>query len=546
MQLPYPESSPTSPKSPQYDLPLHERLTRDFPSTPPLSGPSRTPPSPSNRALPDLQPPKPHFARSTSGSSSRSGAISPIRSSPLRQEVTDDEAEARRASGSGGSRKPSVVDLGSEADGDNENDTIGQMREGFGQAREKKKSGKRFSFKMMSKITGGMLSPPTSPETAARGEKSFRVDTVDRSASGVLAPPIVLPPPDYSRSSSRSSVRSSRSGRSDRSSSNQHKYGQGDFLVAEAYEGKTPSIRSTSSMNSLNSKALPPPPARSLWGDVTPPASPPISPPAVLGQRDRGVSGSGSDADSEGLGASSSAPKFSRSALKKSGVLMPISVKEASRTGSMSPTPLSSPGSPARPLSPSESIPGLRRKTSSNSINSLGSLRNLHDKLASLSGTMMSSGMFEKTEEGENQSAVARPKLDDFRSVSSQSVNSVTSYASFATAKEEPTVVVTPPPELNNSDGTRLPDSNIDDQTDSLAPTTSHASGSEDHQAFSESSHAQSVVTHAQSDGVLERSGDVRLGLGGTQKKRKGFGRFFKALGLSKVDEAAGSRRFSG
>lgn len=549
MQLPYPVQHPYSASR---DLPLHERLQRDFPSTTPASsstpssGPSSLRSSPS---LPDLQPPRPHFARSTSGSSSRSGSGSPMaRSSPLRQEVTDDEGEGKS---SGSSRRPSHIDLGSDADA--ENDHVGAM-----QSRDvkEKKKGSRFSLNVMAKITGGMLSPPTSPESAARGTRPFRVDTVDRSASGVLAPPIVLPPADYTRSTSRNSIRSSRSGRSERSSSRQGgRYGAGDVEAAEAYEGRPPSMRSVSSASSLGGKGLPPPPppAKSLWADSTPPASPPLSPPPrPMGMRDRSHSNSGSDAESEsGMGMApslSSAPKFSRSALRKSGVLLPVSAKEMNRSGSVSTSGMSSPGlsrssspSMSRPLSPSGSISGLRRKSSNNSLASLGSIRNLHDKLASLSETMISGGLV-KEEGGEHESGMngKRPKLDGSRTGSQQSVES---FASFATARDDPVVIVTGPGEkpLPN---VKAEDDTLKDHDDVLAPTTSHASGSDEQHTVhsSEYSYAQSDATHTRSEGGKGgQFPDVRA----KQKKVKGFGKFFRALGLTKVDEGKGERRLS-
>ena len=177
MQLEYP-----APATPTYEAPLHERLERDFPSTTPKSAPS--PP------LADLQPPRPHFAR---GSGSRSSSpTSPMkRSSPLRQEVTDDEAERER-------------DRERERSGQNgeESDSVSSMTD-MGDSTIGKKQKKRSSF--MARFSSGLLSPPTSPEAAAQGTKSFRVESIERP---VLAPPIVLPPTDVSRPNSRASSRS--------------------------------------------------------------------------------------------------------------------------------------------------------------------------------------------------------------------------------------------------------------------------------------------------------------------------------------------------
>jgi hypothetical protein len=479
MQLEYPSSS-SSPTSPTYEAPLHERLQRDFPSTTPKSAPS--PP------LAELQPPRPHFAR---GNGSRSSSpSSPVkRSSPLRQEVTDDEAE----------HSDSVAALSSE----------GSV------ARRNKK---RTSF--MARLSNGLLSPPTSPEAAAKGTKTFRVEAIERP---VLAPPIVLPPADVSRPNSRASSRNGH--RSSSRPTSIRSPSTGDVAVAAAYEQRPESIRSVSSSSIVsgngNRASFRPPatPSKGLWGDVTPPLSPPLSPPhAKFAHGSRAASPSGSDADSEGFSSpTTSAPKFSRSALKKQGVLLPVPANASSR-----------PTSPA--LSRSPSFTSLKRKTSSNSLNSIGSFGSfgaLRDKLAAVQ-------IVEEPQDGERenvpppQSPADQNDKDRLRpGLASRSVSkeSIASISSFATAQDF-VMVPTTPPKKPIQDGSGNGDSQLADP-ERLSPIHSNASGSEDHHGSS-----RSDATHTQSEACPGKYGtDRKLG------KKRSFKRLLKALGFSKMDE---------
>lgn len=489
MQLEYPSastststssSSTTSPTSPTYEAPLHERLQRDFPSTTPKSAPS--PP------LAELQPPRPHFAR---GNGSRSSSpSSPVkRSSPLRQEVTDDEAEKEKLD--------AVAGLDSSSDGN-----------GKGQGTVKRNK-KRASF--MSRLSTGLLSPPTSPEAVAKGTKSFRVEAVERP---VLAPPIVLPPTDVSRPSSRAS---SRTGQRSSRPPSVRMPSTGDVAAAAAYEQRPESIRSVSSSSIVSrghggNVGFRPPasPSRGLWGDVTPPLSPPLSPPNAkfTGHHGRAASPSGSDADSEGFSSpTSNAPKFSRSAMKKQNVLLPVPANASRST------------SPALSRSPSYS--SLKRKSSNNSLNSIGSFGSfsaLRDKLAAVQ-------IAEEPQEVERDNIApslagdkeARPALAQ-RSISKDSIASI---ASFATAREE-----LPPstPVTKSSDDGINP---LADPERSLSPIHSNASGSEDQHGSS-----RSDATHTQSETCPGAYGnDRKLG------KKRSFKRLLRALGLSKMDE---------
>jgi hypothetical protein len=491
MQLEYP-----TPTTPTYEAPLHERLERDFPSTTPKSAPS--PPLP----LADLQPPRPHFAR---GSGSRSSSpTSPMkRSSPLRQEVTDDEAERGRER--------------SGQNGEEESDSVSSMTETGGDLTISKKQKKRSSF--MARFSSGLLSPPTSPEAAAQGTKSFRVESIERP---VLAPPIVLPPTDVSRPNSRASSRSTTHRASLRPAGTRSP-STGDVEAAAAYEPRPGSIRSVSSSSvasrqnggSVLGPKPPLTPTRGLWGDATPPLSPPLSPPSLkYGHHDRASSPSGSDADVDefGAGSKSNAPKFSRSAMKKQGVLLPVSAKQASLNGSR-------PSSPA--LSRSPSFASLNRKashTSLNSIGSFGSFGALRDKLSAV----------QIAEEEPRRGGVenvkpqgrARPNMSS-RSVSKESVTSDASAMSFATAHED-VLPVTPKKTPNGSqDGHQLGD------PEKLSPIPSNASVSDDLHGSS-----RSDATHTQSEACGGKYGeDRRLG------KKKSFKRLLRALGFSKMDE---------
>lgn len=155
---------------------------------------------------------------------------------------------------------------------------------------------------------------------------------------------------------------------------------------------------------------------------------------------------------------------------------------------------------------------------------------------------MISGGMV-KEEGAEHASGVngKRPKLDGSRTGSQQSVES---FASFATAREDPVVVVTgPEKQLTTIKGE---DETLKDHDDALAPTTSHASGSDEQHTVhsSEYSYARSDATHTQSEGGVGKFSDAR-GIQSKQKKAKGFGKVLKALGLTKVDEGKGERRLS-
>ena len=466
MQLEY---SSSTPNSPTYEAPLHERLQRDFPST--------TPKSASSPPLADLQPPRPHFAR---GNGSRSSSpSSPVkRSSPLRQEVTDDEAEKMDLDGTSGS-------IGSDGN--------------------VKRTKKRASF--MSRLSTGLLSPPTSPEAVAKGTKTFRVEAVERP---VLAPPIVLPPTDVSRPNSRASSRTDhRSSRppSVRSPST------GDVAAAVAYEQRPESIRSVSSSSVVSRNANvgyrpPATPSKGLWGDVTPPMSPPLSPPNAKFAHGRAASPSGSDADSEGFSSpTTNAPKFSRSALKKQGVLLPVPAN-ASRSSS-----------PA--LSRSPSFTSLKRKTSNNSLNSIGSFGSfsaLRDRLAAVQ-------IAEEPQNGERENIAppadekVRPGLAS-RSISKDSLASCASISSFATAHEDL------PPATPAKKSSEIGDHQLADP-EHLSPIHSNASGSEDHHGSS-----RSDATHTQSEACTGKYGnDRKLG------KKKSFKRLLRALGFSKMDE---------
>ena len=424
------------------------------------------------------------------------------RSSPLRQEVTDDEAERERDRGR--------ERLGQDGE---ESDSISYMTEA-GESMIGKKQKKRSSF--MARFSTGLLSPPTSPEAAAQGTKSFRVESIERP---VLAPPIVLPPTDVSRPNSRASSRST-SNRVSLRPSVPRSPSTGDVEAAAAYEQRPGSIRSVSSSSVTNGGNVlgpkpPLTPTRGLWGDATPPLSPPLSPPNLkFGHRDRASSPSGSDADVDefGAGPKSNAPKFSRSAMKKQGVLLPVSAKQASLNGSR-------PSSPA--LSRSPSFASLNRKashTSLNSIGSFGSFGALRDKLSAVQIAE------EEPRRGDVENVKpairARPNMSS-RSVSKESVTSDASAMSFATAHEV-VLPVTPKKTPNGSqDGHQLGD------PEKLSPIPSNASVSDDLHGSS-----RSDATHTQSEACGGKYGeDRRLG------KKKSFKRLLRALGFSKMDE---------
>lgn len=479
----------------------------DYPSSSKAAGsslgaPLNLSPKASTSSLPKLEPPRPPFARTSSSSSSNSG--SPVkRSSPLRQEVTDDEASDH----SHQSEQEPPVRLGP-------------------------KKSKHAS--MISRLSAGFLSPPTSPEAVARTSKTFRVESVERSG---LAPPIVLPASSHSPSQSRSSSRNA-----DRPVRPVLKTSSTGNLTAP-YDQRPGAIRNASA-SSLGSSAKSQKSAPGgLWGDATPPLTPPMSP--VASDRYRSMPGSPSKADGFDYIGSTSTPKFSRSAIKKMDVPMPISAKQLASSKSTTPT-----------LSRQQSSNSLRQNgmpTHLNLLGSSGSFGSLREKLHAVQNTTKLQDS--DKENNKVQTQPQRPVIDtDVHAHAVQDMSGPPSPASFKTAMEEHHVSPQSPSSATSLSRTGPPLSSKDETSpiatsstsdhqlgdaQHLSPIPSHASGSDDYHG---STSAHSDATHTQSEACTGKYGDDRR-LG----KRRSLKKLMKVLGFSKVktDDGLWDRRSS-
>lgn len=296
-------------------MPLHEHLARNFPSTPPLSASS----------LP-LAPPRPHFARSTK---KRSGSASSRLASPLRQEVIEEEPDWFSTDDAAPATLQEPITL--EPTPVPSIATKPQRKSFFG------------SIKLASRS-----SLKTEKSEQDPGMPLDHRDVIARPATLVQRPEDTMTALPITKANARNL-----SGR--------------PMTSSGAETGRrAPSIRSASAMSSHSTtdgrpRSATPAAAKSLWSDSTAvdlsdfEPKQPQSPGKVYDEYPEvpEVSPAGSGA---------STPKFSRSALKKSGITLPTAAPRSpssSRGGSPLGSPWHSPDSSKLSLGRSRSLLSL-------------------------------------------------------------------------------------------------------------------------------------------------------------------------------------------
>ncbi|KAJ9124476.1 hypothetical protein QFC24_003267 [Naganishia onofrii] len=457
-------------------MPLHEHLSRNFPSSPPLS----------TSSLP-LAPPRPHFARP---SSRRSSNASSRLASPLRQEVIEEESEVASEE-EAVARRPESPTVPEPSSATNKH-----QRRSFLFAM---KSVGRSSSRLERRDKDQIISPPATPEPTARPTSSFKRhksdNTVPLSSGATTGRPETPSAPNT------------------------------------ATWQKTPSIRSTTSRRSQMapsanySQTTPSNTTRSLWSDSATvidltdrPATPPCSPGRVYEEFPELV-------DPANNGSVPNTPKFSRAAMKKNGITLPMPAPK-SPSHSQANSPLGSPWQ-----SPTGSRMTLGR---SRSILSLDALSLLHERLGDAgsptSKTGPESDYFNALKQtGGHQELPTHPST--FRPivrtvVSSSSLSSTVSTYSFRGAGDYSGKAPI--------DAIAVPDSPEDCHV--LSPIPSNISTSDGCRTFSESGASSSDSSHTQSTTSTGNSiSDARK----QTKKTGGLKRFLKMFGMTRVGDMA-------
>ncbi|KAJ9123203.1 hypothetical protein QFC22_001396 [Naganishia vaughanmartiniae] len=460
-------------------MPLHEHFSRNFRSSPPLSSSS----------LP-LAPPRPHFARP---SSRRCSNASSRLTSPLRQEVIEEETEI--------ALEEAVIAPYAESPTVPEPLAANKLqRKSFLFAM---KSVGRSASRLEKREKDQIISPPATPDSIARPTSSFKRHRSDNalplaSASGHdQGAPIDRP--------------------------------ESPSAPVPSTWQKTPSIRSTTSRRSQtapsahHNQTAPPTTARSLWTDSVQvidltdrPATPPCSPGKVYEEYPE-------LADPANNGSIPNTPKFSRSAMKKNGVTLPM---PAPRSPSyvQANSPLGSPWQ-----SPTGSRMTLGK---SRSILSLDALSLLHERLADVgsptSKTSPESDYFTALEQARGHQELPThpsaypPKLRSM--VSSSSINSAISSYSFRG---------TPDYNIKASlDAIAVPDS--PEGCHVLSPIPSNISTSDGTRTFSESGTSSSDSSHTRSTTSTGNSiSDSRK----QNQKTGGLKRFLKMFSMTRAGD---------
>ncbi|KAJ9107552.1 hypothetical protein QFC21_001011 [Naganishia friedmannii] len=452
-------------------MPLHEHLSRNLPSSPPLS----------TSSLP-LAPPRPHFARP---SSRRSSNASSRLASPLRQEVIEEETDIALEEAVSPAPEPPTIPEPLAANKSQRRSFLFTM-----------KSVGRSSSRLEKRDKNAINSPPATPEPTARPISSFKRYKSDHavplvSESGRDQGPATGPPGTLSAPSSTTWQ-------------------------------KTPSIRSTTSRRSQpapfarDSHITPSNSTRSLWTDSVPvidltdrPATPPCSPGRVYEEFPELAHPSNN-------GSVPNTPKFSRSAMKKNGVTLPMPAPK-------SPS-YSQPNSPLE--SPWQSPTGSRMTLGkSRSILSLDALSLLHEQLADAgsptSKTSPKADYFSALEQARGHQelpthpSTVQPRLRTM--ISSSSISSAMSAYSFRggyddNAKALIETIAAP----NSQEGCHV-----------LSPIPSNISTSDGTRTFSESGTSSSDSSHTQSTTSTGNSiSDARK----QSRKAGGLKRFLKGF----------------
>lgn len=460
-------------------MPLHEHLSRNFPSSPPLS----------TSSVP-LAPPRPHFARP---SSRRSSNASSRLASPLRQEVIEEETEM--------ASEEAVIPTSTEAP------TVPEPMAANKQQRKSflfaMKSVGRSSSRMEKRERDQIISPPATPEPTACPTSSFRRQKSDNALFTVST---------SSRDQGTVAARP-----------------ETPSAPFSATWQKTPSIRSTTSRKSQmapsahHNQTIPSITTRSLWADSVPvidltdrPATPPCSPGRVYEEFPE-------TADPANNGSVPNTPKFSRSAMKKNGVTLPMPAPK-SPSYSQANSPLGSPWQ-----SPNGSRMTLGR---SRSILSLDALSLLHERLADARSptyqTNLESDYFTASEQVPGHQELPthpgthRPILRTM--LSSSSINSAISAYSFRGACD-----------YNSKapiDGVAVP--NSPEGCHVLSPIPSNISTSDGTRTFSESGTSSSDSSHTHS---TTSTGNSVSGTRKESKKTGGLKKFLKMFGMTRAGD---------
>lgn len=463
-------------------MPLHEHLARNFPSTPPLSA-SSLPPAP----------PRPHFAKS---SSRRSSSASSRLASPLRQEVIEEEPDWFATEDSAPPTLQEPIAL--EAAPVPLTPTKPQRKSFFGSIKSASRSSLRAEKREQEVVT------PLESR-----------DVIARPATSVQRPELKATPSAPSLNSNG------------RNTQARPMTSSGALETSR----RTPSIRSHSSMSShtLSSNNRPrsatPASVKSLWSDPTTvvdlsesAAPQPQSPGKVYDEYPE-------VADVSPAGSGANTPKFSRSALKKSGITLPTA---APRTPSSSrgASPLASPWH-----SPSSSKLTLGR---SRSILSLDASKFTTDRTPGCSSPESESersdyfGGFGQMQTSGELSTLPRAFRPNLRSkLSSASLASSFSASTYKTAYE-PT---TPPNEPLKVDPTHT--SSPTESSNTLSPVQSHNSTSDGTHTYSESGTTSSEGTHSQVSSASSADNNCFGHAKMPAKKSGGMKRFLRMFGMT-------------
>lgn len=459
-------------------MPLHEHLARNFPSTPPLSASS----------LP-LAPPRPHFAKSASR---RSSNASSRLASPLRQEVIEEEPDwfATEESAPPTLQEPIALEPAPVPT----TPTKPQRKSFFGSI----KSASRSSL---------------------RSEKREQEVAVNMGSRDVIARPATSVQRPENGLKSALPITSQASGR------NQAR----PVTSSGALETgrRAPSIRSVSSMSShtLSSNSRPrsatPASVKSLWSDFTTVVDLSDAEPTQRQSPGKVYDEYPEVAEISPAGSGASTPKFSRSALKKSGVTLPMSAPR-SPTPSRGASPLASPWQ-----SPTGSKLTLGRSRSILSLDaSMFSGQRTPDCSSPESESEKSDycgGFGQVRALGDSTMPKAfRPNLRS--KLSSSSLASSFSTSTFKTA-DEPT---TPPNEQHKVLPGHTPSSIESPHT--LSPVLSHNSTSDGTHTYSESGTFSSDGTHSQVSSVDNKCfAEVKV----RAKRSGGMKRFLRMFGMT-------------
>ncbi|GHJ86010.1 hypothetical protein NliqN6_2412 [Naganishia liquefaciens] len=458
-------------------MPLHEHLARNFPSTPPLSSSS----------LP-LAPPRPHFARSTK---KRSGSGSSRLASPLRQEVIEEEPDWFSADDSAPATLQEPIAL--EPSAVPPVVTKPQRKSFFGSL----KSASRSSLK-------------TEKREQDTGTPMVNRDVIARPATSVQRPE------DAASTLSRTKP----NGRppSDRpTTSSGAEHGR-----------RPPSVRSVSAMSSHSSvdgrpRSATPAVAKSLWADSTvvdlseSESTKQQSPGKVYDEYPElpEVSPAGSGA---------STPKFSRSALKKSGITLPTAAPRSpssSRGASPLGSPWHSPNSSKLSLGRSRSVLSLDA-----SMFTKGRTSNCQSPESESEGSDYFGGFGQiRTHADVSTTPPPRAFRPNLRSkLSSSSLASSFSASTFRTAYESST----PPNESQTVDPTHT--SSSTQSSHSLSPVMSNNSTSDGTHTYSESGTFSSDSPTSQASSVDNHCfGEPKV----HAKKSGGMKRFLRMFGMT-------------